>query len=325
MPQAPQRKEPLNYGALNLSTPGAVSPATDAKSQFVANAAKAPLIPPSPAPSAPSGGYMPPPTPGGNGAAPVQYNYNNGIASPAGAPAAPAAPVSSPADDAYSSYLKSLEASPEHKAAQDYLNSLITKSQQDIGAIDAHAGQTTSFAGAEKERANYGNNIAIDAASRALQTYEGIDTNRTTAGKARLDYEQQKAKDSAAANKPIEVSPGATLVDPKTGKSIYTAPTAASQNGGTKPTAAEQQAAGFSVINQLLKPGVKIKGTAGIPYLDNEGYLTPEGLDKLIAAAQSDGISRKDFLDEFGVFIGAKNKFQNYKLTAAEKARLIGA
>ena len=43
----------------------------------------------------------------------------------------------------------------------------------------------------------------------------------------------ERLKQSERDGKPIEVSPGATLYDPITGKPIYTAPTTKSQNGGT--------------------------------------------------------------------------------------------
>ncbi len=331
LPPAPQRTEPLDYGALNLSTPGAVSPATSAKSQFVKNlsqksATPAPIV----APTAP-------PT----SATPVnQFNYNNGVVTPSTPPPpgtangyiAPGANTPpSAADSAFSAYMQSLTSSPDTTAANDYLNKLITQSAQDQEKA-LSSGETMGFATGEAARVGRQDSLAIDAASRAVGALSSRDQNRTTASKARLDYEQGKIDDAAKASSASKPSIVQEFEYAK--KNGYTGSFTQYQNedanrknpaqSTAKPTAAETQANGFSVINQLLVPGMKIKGTAGIPYLDNEGYLTPEGLDKLIAAAESDGISRKTFLDEFGVFIGATNGFKNYNLTAAEKKRLLG-
>ncbi len=195
MPPAPQQSTPLNYGALNLSTPGAVSPASAAKSTFVNNLAQKTGASTPAAPTTPA-------TPQ------TQYNYNNGVATPVGTPVAPTPTPTdtSASDQAFATYLKSLTASPDTKAANDYLNNLISQQNNENEFVDEHPGETTGFANAAKERINANAANSISAATRALSTLDSRDQTVTAASKARLDYEQTKlsnatqaAKDAASA------------------------------------------------------------------------------------------------------------------------------
>ncbi len=348
----PSTITPIDWNAITMTSasPGATAPeavptakatTTSAKDTFISNTASSAVDTFSKSNPATYANDL---SKGGGTAVPTgtQYDYIDGKAVPRGEqPQTPAAgPDTSAADAAFKLYLDSLGMSPEHTAAQDYLNKLITQQKNDIAAVDNHAGQTTSFAGAEKERINYGANNAIDAASRALGVFEQSDKIRADQGKARYDYEAGKVKAAADALDKAKVDqPEIVKEFEYAKKNGYTGSFEDYQNedanrkrsttAAPKQTNAEKTAEGYSVINQLLRPGARIAGSKagadgkGIPYLDSDGYITSEGLDTLIAAAQSDGISRADFLKEFGVFISTHNNFNNYHLTNQEKGSLL--
>ena len=99
--------------------------------------------------------------------------------------------------------------------------------------------------------------------------------------------------------------------------------TANKANEGPKPTLAEKKSSAFSGINQLLSPDIQktIVKNGGIPYVDSEGYITPEGFKAIVAAATEDGISRKEILDAYAdqMYI-EKGKASKYGLTTKETA-----
>lgn len=217
-------KPPIPWDRINFSSSGATAPKTPVapKAQFINNAAtptdpslihSAPLPGPGSAPAGVPTGTGTSGTSTGGG-----YNYINGKAVPTSGgyqngssqdyPDKPGTnDTATPSDyeketkAAFDSYLASMNMSPEHKAAQDYLNSLITQQKNDIGAVDAHAGQTTSFAGAEKERINYNASNSIDAASRALSVFADSDQSREKMADARYQYESKKQENARQAAK----------------------------------------------------------------------------------------------------------------------------
>lgn len=213
-------KSPINFDAINFSSNGATA-ASPAKKQFIQNVAAktAPAVtPPTVNPNAafqngvsgPAGTTAAPTIPGSGAAQPTAptYDYVGGKAVPSGTnpPATPGDPESATAQDydeqsAYSTYLKSLTAPTDTTAANKYLNDLITNQEQDLNAVDAHPGETTSFAGSEKERINASANTAIDAASRALSALQSRDTSAQSVAKEQLDYTTAKAKDATQAAK----------------------------------------------------------------------------------------------------------------------------
>jgi hypothetical protein len=79
---------------------------------------------------------------------------------------------------------------------------------------------------------------------------------------------------------------------------------------------------GFSDINALLD----MADEKGVPYSDDNGFITPSGFKKLIANAKEDGINREDFLKEYGALLyeGENGDYAGYGLTQAEKNKLLG-
>lgn len=122
----------------------------------------------------------------------------------------PNAPANTPEDpykQAFSSYLQSLQMSPEETAAKKYLDTLVTddKLAQEKAL---NTGETMGFATGEAQRVARNNAITIGGASANLNTLEGIRANQTSANKARLDFETAQANRAADQNKPFELSPG---------------------------------------------------------------------------------------------------------------------
>jgi hypothetical protein len=78
----------------------------------------------------------------------------------------------------------------------------------------------------------------------------------------------------------------------------------------------------FGAINQLLD----MEDEDGTAYTDDNGFITPKGFNKLIASAKEDGISRKEFLDEYGhlLYEGDEGDYAYYGLTKAEINNLLG-
>ncbi len=138
----------------------------------------------------------------------------------------PTTGASDPYRASFDAYLASLTPSDAENSASKYLSDLQLQSQKDAEKA-SNMGETTGFAAGETARVNHNNAFAIDAASNALNALTGKRTAQTAATKARLDFEQSLQPD----NKLQEISPGASLYDPKTGKSVFTAPTTAGQNG----------------------------------------------------------------------------------------------
>jgi hypothetical protein len=88
-----------------------------------------------------------------------------------------------------------------------------------------------------------------------------------------------------------------------------------------KITAAEKKDNGYAMINQILTK----KDSVGRPYTDNNGFLIPEQLNKLISAAAEDGVSRKEFLTEYGYLIykDDEDALAKYHLTEPDK-KILG-
>lgn len=81
----------------------------------------------------------------------------------------------------------------------------------------------------------------------------------------------------------------------------------------TKPTADERKSQAYGTINQLLAS----KNSKGVPYLDNNGYFTPQGFKDIVTNAAEDNISRQDIINQYGsyLFSGAA---KSYGLTPKE-------
>lgn len=148
--------------------------------------------------TSPTGTPTTPETPA-TGGTPPQNNPNG--------PGVPGAQAEDPYRAAFDTYLKSLEVSPEQKAANDYLNSLITQSKQ-ANEKALNEGDTLGFAAGEADRVNRTNSMAIDAASRNLEAQTGYASSKSTIAKARADFEATMYKNKQDKNAPFELSPG---------------------------------------------------------------------------------------------------------------------
>lgn len=135
---------------------------------------------------------------------------------------------------AFQTYLSSLQPSEAETQAEKDLSALTLQSKQDQDYALNRPGQTLGFSSGEAARVGRNNAYGIEALSNKVNALTGSRNARTTATKAQLDFEKGLYDDYNTANKPKdfqELSPGATLYDPNTKKALYTAPTAANQNG----------------------------------------------------------------------------------------------
>lgn len=98
----------------------------------------------------------------------------------------------------------------------------------------------------------------------------------------------------------------------------------ASGTGSTAPKTLEernQQIAGK--VSTLFSPGYSIPDSGGTPYVDSEGYATPEGWKTALSAS---GLTRSDFIKQFGYLISLPDGTvpSKYNLTATEKKLISG-
>jgi len=101
----------------------------------------------------------------------------------------------------------------------------------------------------------------------------------------------------------------------KTAKSLEDKPEKA-----PKPTEGETLTSNFAKINKILDGNTSVNGT---PLKDPNGFFTPQGFKTLVTAARSSGVSRKQFLEEYGGNLDP-NQIAAYGLTAAEKKIIVG-
>lgn len=186
---------------------------------------------------------------------------------------------------------------------------------------------------------NDGREEARYVATQALQQYNTEREFQLDQVEFLIDQAEkaQEAKAKLAEkSKPIEISPGATLFDPDTGKAIYTAPvskstssSSSSSSGDSSGGTQEERYQGTLDKARTLFTDrtYRIPNTQGIPYTDSDGFATKEGWLTIIASA---GIPREKFISEFGYLLrSSTDKDGNvvinpvYGLSAAEK-KLVG-
>jgi len=266
-----------------------------------------------------------------------------------GAESTPTPQTPDPYRVAFDEYINSLKETPEEKAAKDYLNNLITGSKlAEEKALNS--GETLGFAAGEAQRVNRNNAITMDAAARSYDALSGSRINQSTAAKARAEFEKSIYDKNTPKNDPFELSPGQEryAFNPKTGAYEKVASVAKEvdpldeeykraqirnidsqisdrvANPGGKPTEGDKKSNAYSKVNAILQPGVA--SSDGVPFLAPDGFLTYEGFKKLVSAAQSDGISRKEFMQEYGSYFqkGVNDDYAGYNLTEQEKKTLRG-
>lgn len=238
--------------------------------------------------------------------------------------------------DAFSAYLSSLQPSSDETAATTKLNADTLQSQKDQETA-LNSGETLGFASGETARVNRNNSFQTTADANALNALTARRTSTTDAQKARLDFEKSLLPSTDSFN----LSAGETRYGPD-GKAIATAPAAQTapkiigdsstgyytvgNDGKLSPllgaapkslNASQTQSQGYALINQLL-------GTSdenGTPYVDSNGYFTPEGFKSIVQNAAEDGLSRADILSEYGDKIYGPSA-SKYGLTPKEKTDL---
>jgi len=85
-------------------------------------------------------------------------------------------------------------------------------------------------------------------------------------------------------------------------------------------TQGEKTQAVYAKITQLFSPGFIIPNSDNIPFVDNDGYSTPEGWK---AAIRISGLPRKDFIEQYGYLVPT-GEIQGYGLTRPEQDIIKG-
>lgn len=280
------------------------------------------------------------------GGAPAAPGAPAGTTPPAQTPAAPAAAPEDPYRTAFDTYLKSLEVSPEQKAAQDYLNSLVTGSKA-ANEKALETGETLGFATGEAQRVGRNNSLAIDAAARNLEAQTGYAGSKATIAKARADFEANIYKNKQDQNAPFELSPGQSryTYNPTTGKYEVSAAADAKPNlpvsaeeyeyakkNGYTGTYAQYQnedanrkakaagsGSGSEYTNYDAKEKAarkasqqKVSGYLG-KLVGGDGYVAPKDYKAARAAWVSDGYATKDFDEIFTIFVNPTHKSEYLK------------
>ncbi len=236
-------------------------------------------------------------------------------------------------NQAFQTYLDSLKPGADESLASKNLAALQLQASKDQDTALERPGQTSAFATGEAARVARNNAYQIDADTNTVNAETNARTAQQTAAKAALDF----AKTNLPSNDPFNLSPGETRYGPD-GKVIAQAPATATKPNiigdsstgyytvgadgkltkllGAAPKALNQNqstAQAYSQINQLLG----MTDSKGVPYVDNNGYFTPQGFKSIVQNAIEDGISRADILSEYGDKIFPGNA-KAYGLTPKE-------
>lgn len=82
----------------------------------------------------------------------------------------------------------------------------------------------------------------------------------------------------------------------------------------------ERNQAVVQKVSSLFAPGFTVPGSNGVPFIDQNGYATPEGFKTAITAS---GLDRSDFIKQFGYLV-APGLESKYGITPAETKIITG-
>lgn len=223
-------------------------------------------------------------------------------------PAAPEAP--SAGDLAMERYYQSLMPSKEQTAATDYYNSLYTQSQL-ANEKALGSGDTLGFAAGEAQRVGRNFDIKLGGAARNVEAQAALAANRSTAEKARMEYEQgkiatqteqsryntqqeqYKQQQERLANPAFELSAGQSryTFDPATGGYKETASLA------PKPTTPKGIITSGSLSytpQDATEDSIALENSRG-----DDGFVNPQTYNQLYQSWVQSGGLLKDFLSTF--------------------------
>ncbi len=110
------------------------------------------------------------------------------------------------------------------------------------------------------------------------------------------------------------------LIDSQTGRTIAELGKAGTGNG----TAGERTSAAVSKYSNVFVPGATLKDKT--PVIDANGFITPKAWKEAISSAPSEGLDRKQFIQEFGYLLFSDNGEvdKKYGLTPSELKLING-
>lgn len=270
-----------------LANQSATSPTTE-KDKYIADTAS------------PTTNYSQPSTP----------SYANAPATP-DTPTTPSAPTGPSAGDlAMEKYYQSLMPSAEQTAATEYYNDLFLKSQL-ANEKALGSGDTLGFAAGEAQRVGRNFDIKLGGAARNVEAQASLAANRSTAAKARYEYEQGKidtkteqsrydtqqeqyeAQQERLSNPAFELSAGQSryTFDPATGEYKQTASMA------PKPTPIKATVTSGSLSytpQDATQDSIELENSRG-----KDGFVNPQTYNQLYRSWIQEGGMLKDFLSTF--------------------------
>lgn len=92
---------------------------------------------------------------------------------------------------------------------------------------------------------------------------------------------------------------------------------------GTKQTESEKKQSAWQKLNSIVSQNLPT--SSGIPAIDENGFLTPEGFKNMLLFATESGISRSDLIETYAnyLYLG-EGRWKKYGLTKAEYKDLEG-
>ena len=99
-------------------------------------------------------------------------------------------------------------------------------------------------------------------------------------------------------------------------------------DSSSKPTATEAKAQSISVIDSILSDtNMKVPGHQDVPYVDANGFMTPEGFKAIKQAAAESGLAGDDFLKQYAenLYEGPSKDYAGYGLSGREVKLLAGS
>ena len=115
-----------------------------------------------------------------------------------------------------------------------------------------------------------------------------------------------------------------TAINKATGQIVWTVPGVGNKQSGGGETLAERSAAALAEYSDSFTSDNYLPN--GIPTIDSEGFITPEAWRAAIAEAPSKGLTRADFIKQFGYMITTQGQVSpKYGLTPVEMKLLLGS
>lgn len=222
---------------------------------------------------------------------------------------------------------------------EDYINQVMQFSKEDRSAVTDQINAETGLADKISAQQTEMDNAAKDNYQKIVDTVGYTGLAAMVQGNPQQQAEVEKSlglskgaltnptflqkQDTASAGKVYgSASTGYFTYNPSTGA---VEPISQGSGAGTSAgTAAERQTQAISQFQSAFVPGAKLKD--GTPIIDSNGFITPLAWKQAVDDAPAEGISRSDFIKQFGHLLYKENGAvsASYGLTVPEAKLITG-